>query len=93
MCLAGVPTFAYELYSVGRPPKKRLIKEVKIHHKKVEFFLLNFFIWCLMIQKSNVVLTDYCKIYGLPLTSHVISGQNEEIQILAKITWDAKAGP
>ncbi len=57
-------------------PKKRLIKEVSIHHKKDGFFLHNIFIWCLEVQKSDVVLTDHCQIYGLPLTSHVISGQN-----------------
>ena len=73
--------------------KKRLIKEVRIHHKKDGFFLHNFFIWCLKVRKSDVVLTDYCQIYGLPLTSHVISGQNREVQILAKITWDVNGSP
>ncbi len=29
--------------------KKRLIKEVEIHHKKDRFFLQNFFIWCLKV--------------------------------------------
>ena len=76
-----------------QPPKKRLIKEVRIHHKKDGFFLHNIFVWCLKVQKSNVVLTDYCQIYGLPLTSHVISGQNREVQILAKITWDVNGSP
>ncbi len=67
----------YFLWSVGTPQKKRLIKEVCIHHKKDGFFLHNIFIWCLEVQKSDVVLTEHCQIYGLPLTSHVI---------LAKIT-------
>ncbi len=64
-----------------------------IHHKKDEFFLHNFFIWCLKVQKSNVVLTEYCQIYGLPLTPHVISGQNWEVEILPKITWDVNGSP
>ncbi len=60
-------------YMVGwHTPKKRLIKEVSIHHKKMDFFLHNIFIWCLEVQKSDVVLTDNCQIYGLPLTSNVI---------------------
>ncbi len=53
-------------------PKKRLIKKVSIHHKKDGFFLHNIFIWCIEVQKSDVVLTDHCQIYGLPLTSYVI---------------------
>ena len=56
-------------------PKKRLIKEVSIHHKKDGFFLHNIFILGPKVQKSHVVLTDHCQIYGLPLTFHVILTQ------------------
>ena len=44
--------------------------------KKDAFFLQNIFIWALEVQKSHVVLTDYCRFYGLPLTSHVILTNN-----------------
>ena len=44
-------------------PKKRLIKEVRTHHKKDGFFLHNIIIWCLKDRKIDVVLTDYCQIY------------------------------
>ncbi len=46
-----------------------------------------FFITFLFDAQSDVVLTENCQIYGLPLTSHVILGKNRDVQILAKITW------
>ncbi len=74
-------------------PKKRLIKEVRTHHKKDGFFLHNFFIWCLKVRKSNVVLTDHCQIYGLPLTSHVILARIRTSQFWLVITWDVNGSP
>ena len=63
-----------------------------IHHKK-GFYLHNLFILGPRVQKSHFVLTDRCQIYGLPLTSHVISGQNWEAQICAKLTWEVNGSP
>ncbi len=56
-------------------------------------FSSEFVFWYLKVGKSNAVLTDYCQIYGLPLTFHVISGQNREVPILAKIIWDVIGSP
>ena len=55
--------------------------ELWLLHKKDGFFLHNLFILGPKVQKSHAVLTDHCQIYGLPLTSHVISAQNWEAQI------------
>ncbi len=35
-------------------PKKRLIGEVRIDHKKDGFFLHNFFNWCLKVKKHTL---------------------------------------
>ncbi len=58
----------------------------------MDFFFTIFLFWCLEVKKSDVVLTDHCQIYGLPLTSPVILGQKQGVQILAKITWDVING-
>ncbi len=67
--------------------------EFWIHHKKDGFFLHNLFILGQKVRKSHVVLTDHCQIYGLPLTSHVISAKNWEAHIWVKITWDVNGSP
>ncbi len=53
--------------------------------KKMDFFPQNIFVWALEVQKSHVVLTDYCQFYGLPLTSHVILSKNCNQKICWKL--------
>ncbi len=95
----GTPGQGFEDYGNGKGPIVIMINMIEhlvgwqVHRKKDGSFLQNLFIWYPEVQKSDVVPTDHSQIYGLPLTSHIILGQNRGVLILAKITWDVNGSP